>query len=378
MKILFIIDSLAPYGKERQLVELLKGLDKRSNIKKKVVLFTNLIHYKEVFDLNCELFIVERKRKKDLSIYKKLYKIFKDFRPDLIHSWERMCTFYALPVAKLVKAQFTDGSIQNATPNPKKYGKRWLQEKITFPFSDVIVSNTNAGLKAYKIPSKKGYYVHNGYDLSRLKNLESEEDTRKKFKINTPFVVGMVGRFHHSKDYESFIKCALQILRCREDVTFVAVGDGSKAGGDTSKSTFELCKNMVPHEFKESIIFTGLQANVESIINVFSIGMLLTNLKVHGEGVSNSIIEYSALGKPVIATLGGGTPEIIQDEINGFLISDNNIEQLKEKIDILLNDKELGISMGKKGKEIVQKDFNLELMTQNFVNLYERILEKDS
>jgi len=377
MKILFIIDSLGPCGKERQLVELLKGLEYNHNVTTKVVLLTDFIHYKEVLNLNCEIFVIERKGEKKLSIYRKLYKLARDFKPDIIHSWERMCTIYALPVAKLVNAKFIDGSIQNATPNPKKFCKRWFLEKLTFPFSDVIVSNTEAGLKAYQVPRKKGYYVHNGYDLSRLENLPSEEDIRKKFKISTPFVVGMVGRFDKRKDYESFIKCALQILQNREDVTFVAIGDGTNARGDITRSTFELCKDMVPSEFQEKIIFTGLQTNVEAIINVFSIGVLLTNLKVHGEGVSNSIMEYSALGKPVIATRGGGTPEIIQEGINGFLIPNNDIEQLIEKMEVLFNDKHLASSMGKSGKEIVKNEFNLQVMTNNFMHLYEKICQEE-
>ncbi|MCZ6594990.1 MAG: glycosyltransferase [Bacteroidetes bacterium] len=378
MKILFIIDSLGAWGKERQLVELLKGLDSMSNFETKVVLLTNLIHYEEVLNLRSKIHVLERKQKKDLSIYKRLYNICKDFTPDVIHSWERMCTVYALPVAKLVGAKFINGVIQNATPNPKKFGQRWLLEKITFPFSDVIVSNTEAGLRAYKIPSKKSYYVHNGYDFLRLKNLQPKEDILKKFKIFTPLVVGMVGRFDSRKDYKSFIGCALQILQYREDVTFVAVGDGSNARGDTTRSIFELCKNMVPSEFKERIIFTGLQTNVESIINVFSVGVLLTNLKVHGEGVSNSIMEYMALGKPVIATLGGGTPEIVEEEVNGFLIQNNDTEQLIEKLEVLLDNRELAVAMGKKGKEKVQNEFNLEVMTQNFVHLYKNLLGENS
>ena len=65
----------------------------------------------------------------------------------------------------------------------------------------------------------------------------------------------------------------------------------------------------VPVHLKDKIIFLGKIANVENIINIFDIGILITNSKVHGEGVSNSIIEYMALGKPVIATRGGGTDQ---------------------------------------------------------------------
>ena len=375
MKIVFIIDSLGPWGKERQLVELLKGLDRKPGFQVKVVLLTDLIHYAEVYDLKSEIIIMKRKIKKDPTVFLKLYKIINEFKPDLIHSWERMCTFYALPVAKLCGVKFINGVIQNATPNPKKFNRRWLLERISFPLSDAIVSNTKAGLKAYNVKSKKGHFVHNGYDFQRLTNINTKDEIRKKFNINTTCVVGMVGKFDSRKDYKTYIKGALKILQKGKDVTFLAIGDGSNAREKISRSSFDECKNMVPSEYKKRIIFTGIQTNVESLINVFTVGVLLTNLDVHGEGVSNSIMEYMALGKPVIATNGGGTPEIVEDGVNGFLVDNNSIDDFVGKLSIFLDDTGAAKSMGKNGKELIKRKFSLELMTQNFIDLYETILK---
>ena len=92
-------------------------------------------------------------------------------------------------------------------------------------------------------------------------------------------------------------------------------------------------KVSVPVSLLNKIIFLGKRSNVESIINIFDVGILLTNSKVHGEGISNSIMEYMALGKPVIATRGGGTNEVVIEGENGYLIDPFNEDQLIEKIE---------------------------------------------
>ena len=65
-------------------------------------------------------------------------------------------------------------------------------------------------------------------------------------------------------------------------------------------------KKNILHEYSNKFIFLTKQDDIESIINIFDIGILAT----FTEGISNSIIEYMALAKPVIATDGGGTSEI--------------------------------------------------------------------
>ena len=84
------------------------------------------------------------------------------------------------------------------------------------------------------------------------------------------------------------------------------------------------------------IYFLGNQKDVESIVNICDIGVLMTNNLVHQEGVSNSILEYMAFSKPVIASKGGGTSEIVIPEETGFLINPFDVNDLAKKIVYLL------------------------------------------
>ena len=79
MKILFIIDSLKMGGKERQLIELLKGLRQNKFIHIELVVMDRDIHYDEVHNLNVKINYLIRSKKKDLKILCTLYKICKVF-----------------------------------------------------------------------------------------------------------------------------------------------------------------------------------------------------------------------------------------------------------------------------------------------------------
>ena len=161
---------------------------------------------------------------------------------------------------------------------------------------------------------------------------------REKFNIHSDKIVGMVARFHKRKDYHSFIAAAVDILKERSDVTFVTVGDGE---------TLDVCKSAVPDAYKDNIRFLGRQEDIESIVNVFDVGVLVSR----GEGISNSIMEYMALGKPVIASRHGGNHEIIEDGKSGFIVELGNHKELSEKINALLDNNIARESMGLEAKK---------------------------
>ncbi len=89
-----------------------------------------------------------------------------------------------------------------------------------------------------------------------------------------------------------------------------------------------------------------------------------------------SLKEAQLMEKPVIATDVGGNAEIMEDEETGFLVEEGNSNDLKQKISTLLNNKELRIKMGKKGRKFIQENFSLEVSAKNFVKIIEAHLNK--
>ncbi|MEM6763561.1 MAG: glycosyltransferase [Bacteroidota bacterium] len=368
MKIIMVIDSLRKGGKERRMVELLKGLDKISDVQCELVILAEHVYFSQIYEMDIKVHVIENANRKYVRTVSQLKQIFSAFMPDLVHSWGTMSSIYALPMAKMVKAKFINGMISNAPASVGLLDKTMIRSKLTFPFSDVVIANSKAGLASYKAPEAKSYCFYNGFDFKRIKELENPHFVREKFDIKTEYIVGMVGAFEDRKDYDTYLKAAMEICLQRDDVTFVSVGGGNN---------LQRSEDMIPTSLKERIIFTGLQSNVEDIVNTFTIGVLSTDPRVHGEGVSNAIMEYMAMGKPVVASDTGGTKEIVMNGQTGFIVEGRNIQQFVEKISWLLDHPERAVEMGRAGKERVENIFNLDLMVDNYMKLYEDLMRSN-
>ena len=360
MKILFVIDSLRTGGKERRLIELLKGLLHYHDFECELITLSDIIDYDYVHELDVKIHIFGRNISQDRKIIVKFVKVIKTFKPDIIHCWDNIACLHFGPIAKFYGIPFLNSSISAAPSRMPIYSKRLWATALTYPFSDIILANSKAGLISYRVPAKKGKVIHNGLDLERMKNLDNTAEIRKKCNITTKYLVGMVASFSDFKDYYTFNEVAEKCLKIRNDITFLGAGDGSNRVNILSKMNPELQKN---------IIYPGKISDIESLINLFDIGILLST---NGEGFPNAVMEYMALGKPVIATDAGGTKELVVDGVTGILLRENNPDEIIEKILYLIDNSDVAIKMGEEGKKRIVAEFNLDKMTKKYVGLYEQ------
>ena len=360
MKILFFIECLHSGGKERRLVELIKGLSTNPDIEMELVLTKEEIHYKSIFLTNIKIHYTVRKIiKKDPSIFYKFYKIAKKFNPDIIHVWGNLVAVYAIPAKIILRIPIINNQIGDAS---LKVSRSILGHKLTFPFSDKIIANSYAGLKAYNAPVNKSMVIYNGFDFKRIYNLDDHSLVRKKFNISSKFVVGMVASFSDYKDYSTYIEAAKIVLNKNADVTFLCIG-----AGDASKY-----KMIVSGKNSERILFLGRQDNVESIMNICDIGILAT----YTEGISNALLEFSALGKPIITNYGGGNIELVSQGKTGFLINQSAPNELADKILFFINNEKERINFGLKGKKRIEKEFSIEKMIEEFSKTFDEVILK--
>jgi len=369
MKLCYIIDGLRSGGKERQLLELIKGLIRKKYMNPRDILVISL--YKggsmdNLFkELGIQLHYAVRRFEKDIFLLIKLNKIVKDFQPDIIHSFSIMTSLYALFLKMFQKFVFIDGSIRSA---PNRYAISFRTKALNYLnyfFADHIIANSQTGLELYYAPRHKSCVIHNGFDMCRIQNLESREIIKQEFSIDTDRIVGMVGSFVDAKDYLTYISAAKIILKKRKDVTFLAIGDGN---------TIDIHRRLLNSEQTKRFRFLGRQNDVGPIINIFDIGVLTSNTKSHGEGISNAILEYMAFGKPVIATNSGGTKEIVVNKKTGILIDSCNVQTLATKINFLLDNPTIARKMGEKGRQRIRQKFSLEKMVNSYLHLYQDLL----
>ena len=244
---------------------------------------------------------------------------------------------------------------------PDKLPNSILGHKLCFYFSDKIIANSKAGLKAYNAPIDRSRVIYNGFNFNRISHLEKKDVIRKKFNILTKYVIGMVASFSSKKDYHTYLHAANIILNNNKEVTFLCIGSGD----------YNIYEKMVENKNKENVLFLGKQNNVESIMNICDIGVLST----YTEGISNALLEFSALGKPVISNFGGGNVELVEQGLTGYLINQKSPDELAEKIELLLNNKESRMSLGSEGRKKVVNEFSMEKMITDFIFTYKELID---
>lgn len=360
MKILFVIDGLKKGGKERRFLELVENLNNRDDILFRIVLIHKDIEY-SISDLTrSRLIFISKPKKKSFYPAFAIYQIAKRFQPDFVHTWSFMMTCYTLPTIILLRRRLINSQISNAPSNINRFSLFYILSRINFFFSSVVIANSYAGLNSYRLStSRKAQVIYNGFDFKRLPSSSNKPEIRALFEISTPYVVAMVASFSAYKDYVTYIKAAVEILKCRSDITFLSVGDGPN---------LNYVKSLID-DVTINVKFLGNIFNVEELMAVCDVGVLST----YTEGISNSLLEFCASGVPIIATEGSGNEEIVKDGINGFLCKVKNPEDLAEKILRILEDLPLKRSMSKNAKLVAADKFSIDTMVNSYLYVYNNV-----
>jgi glycosyltransferase involved in cell wall biosynthesis len=97
-------------------------------------------------------------------------------------------------------------------------------------------------------------------------------------------------------------------------------------------------------------------------------------LPSYDEGLPMAVLEAMAAGLAVISTPVGGIPEVVKDGYNGFLVRPGDIGTLAEKLSVLSNDPHLCEVMGKRSREIAERELDVKPYIERLVTLYESII----
>ena len=365
LRIVFFIGSLRSGGKERRLIELLTYLKNKGGVEILVVLTKEEIHYPGFEKLNIPYRVIKRNWKINYPMV--FYTICKEFRPQLIHTWGRMQSLYTLPTIIWQNIPLVNSQITAAPPRINKWSINNLIDRFNFYFSKVILSNSKAGIDSYNPPANKIRVIYNGVNLGRFVNLPNIDLIKEKYGICTPYTVVKAASFTPNKNFDLFFRIAEKITKVRDDISFIGVG-GYDGDDSEYKRMLELSKG------NNRIHFPGKINEVEALINACTIGVIFTNKTVHGEGISNSILEYMALAKPVIANDSGGTREVVHHNENGYLIEEQTEEEIIDMLLELVDNPDKCRAFGSAGKRIIDQTFSLDKMGKAFDEVYQATL----
>ncbi len=253
------------------------------------------------------------------------------------------------------------------------YNSRQL---IATKFANRHVSRflANSELVVKAIAKKEGIdperfsVIHNGLEAERFRVAPEDIRSARVFigAGEDDTIVGTVANLRPVKDHETFIRAAAEICQSRNDIKFVVIG-----GGDDSYRA-QLKRMARGLSVGSNVKFLGSVENPSAFIKNFDIGVLTSK----AEGLSNTLMEYGALGIPSVATDVGGNPEVVQDGKTGVLVPVGKPDKVAEAVSRLLRDKKLLREMGSEASKAVWSKFNLTLMVKLHQALYTRMYDE--
>jgi len=205
--------------------------------------------------------------------------------------------------------------------------------------------------------------IRNGLDLRQWPALHPLADRPNGA------VVGMVAHFRPQKDHLTFFHAAREILRVMPSVRFCLVGSGD-----------------LEDQVRESAARSGIASQVDFLVGLDGEAVRTAVSKFHvsvlsskdNEGLPNVVLESMAAGLPVVATMVGGTPEIIEEGMTGFLVPAGNPALLADRILRLLKEPSLARAMGERGRQKMAREFTMDRMRDQFLELYGALLAETS
>jgi glycosyltransferase involved in cell wall biosynthesis len=288
-----------------------------------------------------------------------LLPVLRDYRPDVVHAWSWMAGLAAAPQCRALGVPIVNGMIRSGRVD-HDFARL---KRLGLALATLVVANSRAGLAAWNVSPAKGRVVYNGFDESRLAALDAPGGAGLPPGPAGRFTVVMTGRMTKVKHYDVVIEAARRLREAPGGFRFVLVGDGP----DRAR-LLEAARDLVAAGVVE---FPEPGTEVLGLVRQADVGVLLTNPAYANEGLSNSIMEYMALGLPVVCGDGGGNPELVRDGVSGFVVPQGDVDRLVERLVWLREHDAERRAMGAAGRDHVQSGLSVTAMVDGMLEVYD-------
>lgn len=308
----------------------------------------------------------------DLVTLGKLTKIFRDRKPDIVHTHSgkagllgRAAAYRAgVPVIIHTIHGPSFGSFLNPIGNCLfRTAERWAGRRTSH---FVVVANAmKEQYLAAGIGKPEQYTrIFSGFSLEPFLSSTNDISLRRKMEIGPEdLVIGKIARLFKLKGHDDLFEIAPRLAAEIPNIKFLLVGDGAW------RQRFE--RRARDMRLEERFLFTGLvpPADVPGYLGICDMVVHLSRR----EGLARALPQAMAAGRPVIAYDCDGAGEVCIDGQTGFLVKPGDREALAERILTLARNAELRQQMGARGREWVAELFPVEKMVADLHELYEKL-----
>lgn len=234
--------------------------------------------------------------------------------------------------------------------------------RMVRPAVNMVVANSHA--VAERVRSEEGYARDK---IGVFYNGVIDEDVptdELNGNVAAGPLIGLVANIRPIKRIDVAIDAFARISEQHGTARLMIVGDGDQS---------ELQALAARRGVTDRVEFTGRVADAKTYIERFSIALLTSK----SEGFSNALMEYMQAGKPVICTDSGGNPELVEDELSGFLCAVDDSEAIARRLDQLLSDPAACRRMGQAARHRVTALCDPDVMLERHAVLYQRLASEN-
>jgi glycosyltransferase involved in cell wall biosynthesis len=336
LKVLFLIRSLNYGGAERQLVLLARGLSQRGHDVAVALFYSGGPLEKDLREAGVRIRPLYKGGRWDtIGFLFRLTQVVREEWPGVLHSYlwgANLMTAFLKPLFPTIKIVW---GVRNSVMDFSRYD--WLS-KLTFKvtcwlsrFPDAIILNSYAG-RDYHLslgyPAEKSVVIPNGIDTERFRPDPAVRNRiRQEWRVNEEDkLIGLVGRLDPMKDHAVFLEAASLLVKEREHLRFVCVGDGPD---DYRTRLRTVAKDL---QLEDRLLWVGNRKDMPAVYNALDIGI---SSSAYGEGISNVIGEAMACGVPYVVTDVGDSAWVVGD--TGKVVPPQDSVALKNAIVSLLD-----------------------------------------
>jgi glycosyltransferase involved in cell wall biosynthesis len=311
--IFILIRSLNIGGTERQIIELIKGLD-NNRFDITIGLFYNEGALIEEIKSMPWIHVISLKKSGRWDIIRFVFrfiKLLKVLQPDILYSFLPDANIVGLIAGRLSGVKRVVWGVRASNMDVSRYD--WLARMslrlsaFLSRFPDAIIANSFGGIKFHRnigYNTNRMMIIQNGIDIDRFKPDHSAGlRVRDEWNIDDETIaIGLVGRLDPMKDHTTFLQ-AVKIFDQKEySVRFVCIGDDKEP---YKSEIHSLCRRL---GLNSSLIWTGERYDMIAVYNSMDI---VTSSSSFGEGFSNVIGEAMACGVPCVVTDVGDSARIV-------------------------------------------------------------------
>lgn len=238
---------------------------------------------------------------------------------------------------------------------------------LVYRLADRIVTS-GEGVRAIVIAAgiapERVVSIPAGVDTARFHPRVSGTAVREELGLaGAPAVVGLVANVRGSKGHNVFLDAARQVLAVAPDTRFLIVGDG--VGFD------EVGRRVREMGLDGRVLLTGFRRDIPEVMAALDVLVLPS---IRSEAIPQVIPQALAVGRPVVASTVGGSPELIRDGENGRLVPPGDTRALADAILALLRAPERARAMARAGQAMVQAGLTIDATMARTTAVYRELL----